>query len=271
MAKPSPSTPAPSRGRPKLSTISNIGRNTLVRGTHGLSQSQYDKLLKHPETRRIFQHYGVADPRSVLYAMRKNLKQSVSSLEQGRRIFKALQHVAGSPHAEEIKRSATLGHKTPGQLIKEAERREGPTKEQLEKEKELKIRRVKGDRAEQILYAQSRARARSSIMEGTQVAEHGEGAKTSVLDQEHRSTIFNKPDDPKSGTPSPKTDPGRPVELTGGAGNMTLPSSENQPPASEPPAQTEPQKKSEATDESGDGNDQDVKLPPPAKEEGLPL
>jgi|GEM_PF-4810978 len=262
---------------PKLSTIHDIGREAFVKGTHGLNESQYRSLLRHPETAKIFREHGVIGVKSVLYGLEKGQKETVRSLDQGRKIFKALMAIPKAPHAEEIRRSVGLGHKTAEQLMKEAARREGPSDADKKAHHEKMMLRAKADRRQQELYVQARANLRSTSAEKTSVGKDTREARTSVKNQEHTASVSDQPTQPDANPAAAGTDTSAakpthtPVELSALPSQLAAQASES-PLASDSdtplaPTQLEkPTAKPDDTDESDD-----VKLPPAADEGGLPL
>lgn len=261
---------------PKLATIHDIGREAFVKGTHGLNETQYRSLLRHPETMKIFREHGVIGVKSVLYGLEKGQKESVRSLDQGRKIFKALMAIPKAPHAEEIRRSVGLGHKTAEQLMKEAARRESPNDADKKAHHEKMMLRTKADRRQQELYLQARANLRSTAAGKTSIGKGTRDARTSVKNQEHTASVSDQPTQPDANPAAAtavkptNTPTDAPVELAAIPSQLALKASET-PLGSDSDTPLAPTQLEKPTAPPDDTDEPDVKLPPPAEESDLPL
>jgi hypothetical protein len=257
------------RNAPKLTTFHDIGREVFVEGTHGLTESKFKDLLKHPETARIFREHGVINVKNVLYGLRTGQKESVRSLEQGRKIFHALKATAGAPHAEEIRRSVTMGRKTDQQLLEEAQRREGGGADPNAHHEKM-MKRARLDAKQANLYAQARANVRSSAASKSSMGEDDRGARTSVADGHHRASVFKKSDPKQQQAPAtPPATKGGAVEIAGGTSSLATQSLEPRIANSEPPLSPPAPAEKPIIEETSDKPD--VILPKQADDSGLPL
>lgn len=263
---------------PKLSTIRDIGKKVFVEGTHGLTESKYRELLKHPETARIFREHGIIGVNHVLYGLVRGQETKARSTEQERKIFKALKAIAGAPHAEEIRRSVGMGHKTAEQLMKEAARREGPNDADKKAHHEKMMLRTKTDRRQQELYLQARANLRSTSAEKTSIGKGTRDARISVKNNEdHTASVSDQPTQPEANPATTataakpaNTSADAPVELAAIPSQLAIKASES-PLGSDSDTPLAPTQLEKSTEPPDDTDEPDVKLPPPADEGGLPL